>query len=94
MFSTYNNQHNGVVNIEKHGLDFEDAKELFVNGTLWRLEDTRNEYNEIRYIGFGYVYGRLMNIVYTKRKPNVTRIISFRKANQREVSAYEKNFKN
>lgn len=83
-----------TLNIEKHGLDFEDAKELFVNGTLWRIEDTRNEYNEIRYVGFGYANGRLMNIVYTKRKPNVVRIISFRKANQREVMAYEKNFKN
>lgn len=82
------------LNIEKHGLDFEDAKELFINGTLLRLEDTRNEYNEIRYVGFGYSNGRLMNIVYTKRKPNIFRIISFKKANQREVKAYEKNFKN
>ena len=82
------------LNIEKHMLDFEDAKELFVNGTLWRLEDTRNEYNETKYVGFGYAIGRLMNIVYTKRKPNVIRIISFRKANQREVRAYEKNFEN
>lgn len=83
-----------ILNIEKHGLDFEDAKELFVNGTLWRVEDIRNEYNKIRYVGFGYVNGRLMNIVYTKRKPNVIRVISFRKANQREIKAYEKKFKN
>lgn len=81
-------------NIEKHGLDFEDAKELFFNGSLWKLEDNRIEYNETRFIGFGYTNGRLMNIVFTKRLPNIVRVISFRKANQREVKAYEKNFKN
>lgn len=82
------------LNIEKHGLDFEDAKELFVNGTLWRIEDNRIEYKEVRFVGFGYVCHRLMNIVFTKRGSNIIRIISFRKANQREVNFYEQNFKN
>jgi len=82
------------LNIQKHGLDFADTKELFVNGTLRRFADNRAEYHEIRFIGFGYVQGRLMNVIYTKRRPNIIRIISFRKANQREVKAYETNFKN
>ena len=43
--------------------------------------------------GVGYANDRLVNIVYTKRKPNIIRIISFRKANQRQVKAYEKNIK-
>lgn len=82
------------LNIEKHKLDFEDAKELFLNGTLWKTEDKRAEYKEARFVGFGYVKNRLMNIVYTKRTPDIIRIISFRKANQREVKMYERNFKN
>ncbi len=82
------------LNIEKHALDFEDAKELFVNGTLWKIEDNKTDYKEVRFIGFGYANSRLVNIIYTKRAPNIIRIISFRKANRREVKAYENNFKN
>ena len=82
------------LNIEKHGLDFEDAQELFSNRTLWHVEDSRLEYKEVRFIGFGYVKGRLVNIVFTRRDPNIVRMISFRKANQREIKLYEQNFKN
>jgi uncharacterized DUF497 family protein len=87
-------ENKNLLNIEKHGLDFEDSKELFLNGSLWKTEDKRSEYKEVRFVGFGYVKNRLMNIVFTKRIFNIIRIISFRKANQREVEAYEKNFKN
>lgn len=82
------------LNIKKHGVDFEEAKELFLNDSLWEIEDKRREYQETRFVGFGYIRNRLMNIVFTKRISGITRVISLRKANQREVKAYEKNFKN
>lgn len=81
-------------NILKQGLDFEDCKEMFNNGTLRQSVDNRKNYDEIRYTAYGYINGRLMNVVFTERKPNSIRIISFRKANTREIEKYEKNFKN
>jgi uncharacterized DUF497 family protein len=81
-----------TLNFEKHGVCFEDAKELFTQ-TLWEFVDTRYDYGEKRMVGFGYVKDRLMNIVYTEPKPSIVRIISFRRANSREEALYEKNFK-
>ena len=81
------------VYILKHNLDFEDAKELFING-FWTVEDNRVDYAEKRIVGFGYIGMRLMCVVYTERKPEKIRIISFRKANKREVDYYEKFIKN
>lgn len=78
------------INIEKHHADFNDAKIMF-NGDLLIIPDIRFDYNEPRYIGFGYVKGRLMSVIYTERMPDVIRIISFRKANNREQRNYEKH---
>lgn len=77
-------------NILKNGLDFIDCKEMFVNGTLRQYVDDRKNYGEVRYTAYGYVNNRLMNVVFTERKPNNIRVISFRKANYREVVKYEK----
>lgn len=79
-------------NIEKHGIDFEDAKQLFVDG-FWFVQDERKDYGEPRFIGLGYINRRLLSVVFTERKPNKIRIISLRKANLREVQAYEARFK-
>jgi len=87
------NADKNLLNIKKHGLDFEDAKELFAK-PLYRFEDNRFNYGEKRYVGFGYIKDRLMNIVYTETQPNTIRIISFRRANSREEALYEKTFKN
>lgn len=75
-------------NIEKHYADFNDAMVMFANDLLV-IPDMRFDYNEPRFIGFGYVNDRLMNVVYTERLPDIIRIISFRKANSREKRIYE-----
>lgn len=82
------------ININIKSVDFADAKELFINGSLIQTIDSRNDYGEIRYIGYGYLNERLMNVVFTEPRNNVIRIISFRKANKREVEKYEKIIKN
>ena len=64
---------------------------IMFNGDLLIIPDIRFDYNEPRYIGFGYVKGRLMSVIYTERMPDVIRIISFRKANNREQRNYEKH---
>ena len=80
------------LNIEKHGLDFEDAKELFKH-QLWKFEDNRLDYGEKRMVGFGYLNNKVMNVIYTEWL-NIIRIISFRRANTREEILYEKQIKN
>lgn len=81
------------LNIEKHKADFNDAIQLF-NNNLLVISDERFNYKELRFIGYGYVNGRLMNVIYIERLPNIIRIISFRKANSREKILYEKIIKN
>ncbi len=82
-----------IININKHGLDFADAKKLFEQPLLVRL-DTRYAYLEDRYIGLGLINKRLMVVVFTKRPPNIIRIISLRKANQREQKKFSTYFPN
>lgn len=76
------------LNIKKHTLNFEDSKEVLQNAHLL-IEDIRYNYGESRYIAVGYLRKRLVIIVYTKRK-DVYRIISMRKANEREQANYKK----
>ena len=78
-------------NIQKHGLGFEFAKQLF-NNDLLIIPDIRFNYTENRYIGYGFIDGRLMVVVYTERLPDIIRIISFRKANKREQQTYKKDW--
>jgi uncharacterized protein len=73
-------------NIQKHGLDFADAKHLdWDNATF--IEDTRFPYPEPRYWAFALWKHRLHLVAFCRRGAKV-RIISFRKANRKEVERY------
>jgi len=82
-----------LTNIEKHGCDFEDAAELF-EGDKLLYQDDRQEYGEARFIAMGFISNRVMVAVYTERSPGVTRVISLRKANNREKEKFERRIKN
>ena len=69
------------INIQKHGLDFDWD-------SAWIYEDIRNDYDEIRYIAYGMLEKRLHFVCFTETDVGI-RIISFRKANKREVKSYE-----
>lgn len=73
------------INLSKHGVDFEDAMSIWENLTVTR--PSRDNSGESRFVSFGEVSGRLLVVVYTDRD-NIRRIISARKANQRERKAY------
>lgn len=78
-------------NIELRGLSFEMCGELeWHNAILWR--DIRKEYAENRECALAPLEGRIYFVTFTVRGRNV-RIISFRKANKREVINYEKKKK-
>lgn len=73
-------------NLAKHGLDFTDAAHLgWENAKV--IVDDRRDYGENRYRAFGLWKGRLCIVAFTLRGEKV-RIISFRKANDREVRRY------
>ncbi len=59
-------------NIRERGLDFVDACEMF-SAPMLVLPDTRKDYGEVRYIGFGYTQGRLMVVIYTERRASYAR---------------------
>ena len=69
-------------NLAKHGVDF-----ALVDGFDWlsadiRVDD-RFDYGEVRTSALGVIGGRLFAVAYTERGA-ITRIISLRKANERE----------
>ena len=80
-------------NIQKHGLDFADAEDIFQSFMLVAL-DTRFDYDEDRYVGIGLLRNNVVVVVYTELEDDVIRIISLRKAVKRERLKYEKAFKN
>ncbi len=70
-------------NLEKHGLDFADARHLDWDEATY-LEDRRLSYPEPRYWAFARWNRRLYLVAFCVRE-NKVRIISFRKANDREI---------
>ena len=74
------------------GFDFAYSARAFFDEDRLVQEDTRYSYGEERYQLTGRIDGRVYVIVYTLRTDSI-RIISARKANQREVNRYE-NSKN
>ncbi len=79
-------------NFKKHGLWFENVEDLDWNTVVFR-HDTRRDYGEVRLIAFVMKDGRLYVVCYTARLTGVLRVISFRKANKREIRFYEQERK-
>lgn len=80
-------------NIDKHGLDFEDAHAVFDGPMLVSL-DARQEYDEDRWIGIGFLEHRVVVVVYTCRGTDTIRIISMRKALSHEELKFEEFLRN
>lgn len=73
-------------NIAKHGMSLSEAVDLEWD-TAMVLPDNRQEYGESRFIGYALKDDRLYCVVFTDRGEQ-RRIISLRKANEREVRFY------
>jgi uncharacterized protein len=73
------------------GLDFEDAAQVFA-GRVIEGEDDRHDYGEVRIVTIGFLRGRMVVLVWTRRDDD-RHIISMRKANEREKARYGKEFK-
>ena len=75
------------INLEKHGVDFADALEFAWEDAFVVIDD-RFSYGEERRIALGMFRGRVHVVVHAHRG-KVTRMISFRRANAREIKSYE-----
>ncbi|WP_029349309.1 BrnT family toxin [Bosea sp. 117] len=74
-------------NREERGLAFDRVAE-FDWATARLTEDVRFAYPERRFVALGFVEGRLHVVCFTPIAEGI-RVISFRKANPREVRRYE-----
>jgi len=80
------------LNIEKHGIDFNEAKNVFDDSKRKIAPDLRKDYGEERWLTIGKVLDTIVVVVYTIRS-EVSRIISARYAKKAERDKYyiEKN---
>ena len=79
---TYEWDHNKrILNLANYQLDFRDVEEFDWDSAVRRRSDRGNE---IRYVAIGDFRGEIHVVVYTIRQ-DVIRVISFRRANDKEV---------
>lgn len=70
----------------RRGLDFARAGEVFAGVTV-TMRDARFDYGEAREMTVGYLDGDVIVLVWTQRG-SARRIISMRRANEREIKKY------
>lgn len=76
-------------NVKKHGVEFADAVGVFDDPNAITMEDPDSE-REQRFLSIGLdVLGRILVVAYTYRGDDV-RLISARKATNKEARIYEK----
>jgi uncharacterized DUF497 family protein len=78
-------------NIRDRGLSFERVVNFDFETAVYK-QDTRRDYGETRLRALGYLDGRLHALVFTEAAKGI-RVISFRKANKREVLMYDQETK-
>ena len=76
-----------AANLKKHGLSFDDAKQVIESAQTVTFEDNRYDYDEARYITLGLLNGDVVAIV-TAETDTTVRIISMRKAEKNEQTIY------
>lgn len=74
-------------NESKHGVPFPYAARVFLDARRVDGPDLRKDYGEERRIVVGAIDGRVFVVAYTRRG-QATRLISARKANEREQKQY------
>lgn len=78
-----------TTNLDKHGIDFIDAAEIFNDPNRIETIDGRQDYGEERLQTIGYAMPGLLFVVYTYRDSKTKRrLISARKASAKEKAIY------
>lgn len=78
------------INIEKHGIDFRTAVQVFLDENRIEFFDERHSIFEERYITIGIAGKKMLiiTLVYTERS-DVIRVISARQATKKERKTYQ-----
>ena len=74
-------------NLQKHGVPFDYAARVFLDHQRQDGVDGRHHYGEERRITVGVIEGRVYVVAYTRRRAAI-RLISAKKANDRETQKY------
>ncbi len=74
-------------NEAKHGISFLQAAQIF-RGPVLKIQDTRRDYGEPRFIALGAFDGVVLHVVFTERGGDV-RLISAWKAGRHEREKYQ-----
>ena len=78
-------------NRQKHGLSFNDAKELFASDAdFLEIYDEEHSDEEDRFIAIGPIHTGVIVVVYTVLQNDIIRIVSERKATRKEVLLFHK----
>ena len=77
-------------NRKKHGLDFEDTRDVIESGQTVTFEDNRFDYGEQRFITLGVLRGKVV-VVATAETDDEVRVISMRWATSNEQDIYFRN---
>ncbi len=77
-----------ALNLRKHGIAFEDAALVFLDGGRIESYDGREDYGEDRWATIGQVYAAVLYVIYTVRHEDTIRIISARRALSHEQKQY------
>lgn len=75
--------------LAERGLDFADAAQVFA-GRHFTAQDEREDYDEPRFITIGMLHADSVVLVWTPRG-DARRVISMRKANEREKARYARH---
>lgn len=73
--------------LRERGIGFDDGARIFA-GPVAIWQDTRRSYGELRFRAVGKSEGDILHVVFTWRGERM-RIISVRRANQKEVRAWQ-----
>lgn len=81
--------HKAKLNLDKHGINFEEAKAIFLDPLAYIFDDEQHSIGEKREIIIGHDdKNRLLLVSFTERN-QVIRIISARLTTQKERKNYE-----
>jgi uncharacterized DUF497 family protein len=79
-------------NRRKHGLSFDDARELFTSGVdFLEVYDEEHSVDEDRFIAMGPIRTGIIVVIYTEPQDEVIRIVSVRKATKKEIMLFRQH---
>lgn len=88
------NENKNIINQEKHGIAFEEAKTVFYDEYALLEYDSKNSYDSedrFRIIGMSKKGNVLLVAHCTRENDTIIRIISSRKATPKEKECYERS---